>query len=100
MAKRSAFNADEWITTLENPGVHDFADWLTRGGFECRPQIGCHGVGIGVTLEIEANAVSEHRFAEILLEHAQHRAALDVGQDVEHSAAVIWRNDLILNGPS
>ena len=100
LAHDATINRDERVSTLQDPRVHDLTNGLARGFFNGVPQVGGHRVGIGVALEVEANAISKRGFAKVLLQHPQDRAALFVGQDVEHAVGIFGGVDFILNGSS
>ena len=89
--------AHERIARLEDPAVHHFGNRLARGAPERRPQVAGIGVGVRVAPEVLADAVAEDRGAQVLLEHAQHRRALLIGQDVEHRVGVTRRLDVKLD---
>ena len=90
---------DEGIALLPDPAVHDAPDRLAGGGLERVPQVGRLGVPVAVLGQVVADAVPEPLLAQVLLQHAEERAALLVGQDVEHPVGVLRRHDLELDGP-
>ena len=77
---------------LEDPRVHDLADGFAGRVFERVPQVGRLGVRESVAVEIVAHAGAERIGAEPAFEHAQHRPALLVGEDVEHAVGVFGRD--------
>ena len=85
------------IALLPDPAVHDAPDRLAGGGLERVPQVGRLGVPVAVLGQVVADAVPEPLLAQVLLQHAQQRAALLVGQDVEHPVGVLRRHDLELD---
>jgi hypothetical protein len=98
-AVRVERGGDEGIALLPDPAVHDAPDGLPGGGLERVPEIRRLGVPVAVLGQVVADAVAEPLLAEVLLQHAQQRAALLVGQDVEHPVGVRGRDDLELHGP-
>ena len=96
---RGARHGQPGKAPLEDPRIHHFAYRHTRGGVERGPQIGGLGVGVSVVLQIVAHPLAEGVFAEILLEHPQHRRSLEVGEVVEHLAGLFRRLDGKLDRP-
>jgi hypothetical protein len=89
----------EGEAALPDPAVHDlpcrFAGDLLHGV----PQVARLGVAVGVRVQVVPHAVAEAVLAEVLLQHAQQRATLDVGQHVEHALGVLRGHDLVLHRP-
>src|SRR5678815_2531502 len=87
------------IAGAEDPAVHHLGDRLLRGVAERLPQVGGLRVAEAVTLQVEPHPVAEHVAREVLLQHAQHRGPLLVGEQVEHRLAVAGGPYLELDGP-
>ena len=84
---------------MEYPAVHDFGDRQFRRLAKSAPQIGRLRVAKGVTFEITADAVTKDGRPDVLLQHAQHRRSLFVGEYVEHGVGVLGRLDGKFDGP-
>ena len=82
-------DVDHGEPTLEDPAVHDASNRLAGGLLDRVPEVGGLGVVELVLGEVEADAVAEAIALEVLLEHADDRGALLVGEDVEHPLGVL-----------
>ncbi len=94
-----SLDADQRIARLEDPAVHQGAHRLFRRLLQSIPKIGGLGIAVGVFLQIKPDAVAKLCRAQILLQHAQHRSALFVGEHVEHAGRLFGSLDRKLDGP-
>ena len=72
------------VARLPNPRIHDATHRLTGGLLDRVPEIGRLRARVGMTLEIVRHPLAEPFGTEVLLEHAEQRATLLVGEHVEH----------------
>ena len=91
--------ADQRVARLPDPRVHHPPYRFTALLLERVPQIVGLGVGVLVQREVVAHPLPKALLAEVLLEHAQQRPALLVGEHVEHALAVGGRPHLVLDRP-
>src|SRR6476620_5536896 len=63
------------------------------------PEVSGFSICVLMTPQIETDAVAKGLCAEILLEHAQHRRAFLIGQDIEHSGGFLGPLHWKLDGP-
>src|SRR4029450_10641844 len=87
------------VAGTEDPAVHHLGNRQEGRGAEGLPQIGGLGIAETVALEIEPHPFTKDLAAEVLLEHAEDRGALLVGEEVEHRLAVAGMPHLELDGP-
>ena len=90
---RLTLDTDQRESALEDPGVHDLFDRFARRFGKGRPQIVPVRVAVRIFLQIVAHADAERLFAEVLLEHSEHRSALLVREGVEHGVRLFGRRD-------
>ena len=88
MPSSVAFDVHQRVTALEDPAVHDATYRFAGDLLERVPQVGGLGGAERVAPQVLGDAGAERLGAQVLLEHAHHRRALLVGEDVEHALGV------------
>ena len=74
---------------LVDPGVRELEHRLSRCLLQGRPQVRGLGVPAGEAAHVEPDPVPEGLLAQPRLDHAEHRPALLVGDEVEGLAHVL-----------
>ncbi len=66
------------MARLQDPALHDLGHWRLRSALQVAPEITPRSVAFRELLHIAAQPIAEGAMPQVMLQHAQHRAALGV----------------------
>ena len=91
-------NSHDGMTNLADPRLHELVDVLARSLAKGIPQSDSLGVTVGVGLEVLGNSLEESLLAQVVGQHADRRASLEVANVVEDLVDVQGVTDGDVNG--